>query len=459
MQPSMMTSITTATIKSMRDKQTKEVQQLKTLLKNEVENRASLTRSLSHMQERTDAIVNSVPWIVVWINDDLRYIEVNGFFAELIGSAPRSLEGKSLGESDLESQLSQFITEFIANQNITTKALELNVKTRSGQQFFLLTAHKYNAGQAISLVGQDINVQKRYQQRLEKLNQSLDQQVQQRTEKLKESCDKLKQTKSQLIQSEKLASIGTMAAGIAHELNNPLGFIICNLDLLRNHFNELMPLLNALCEDEIKIEDLTKMKADIKNLDWHYLMEDIEAILQESKIGTERVSDIVNNMKDVSRVEDGSQKNCDIKACIESSLMLCQNNLKYHCQIEQSVKVSHKVQCSPGELNQILLNLINNAAYAIDEKGIISIRAFEKNGQCCIEVQDNGKGIPSHQLESIFDPFFTTKPAGQGTGLGLFVSHGIIQKHGGSLTVDSCEKKGSCFRITLPLAEETASIH
>ncbi|NRB39072.1 MAG: GHKL domain-containing protein [Pseudomonadales bacterium] len=428
------------------------VQQLNALLKNEIDNRVTLTRRLTKMQAMTDATVNSVPWIVVWISADCRYIEVNNFFSCLLNNHAEALVGEKMGQTAIEKTLTAFIHDFFKRPQSLTETFELSFIQDDEPQYYIITAHKYDDQHALSLVGQNINTQKHYQHGLEKLNHRLDSQVQTRTNELSANDEKLKQTQSQLMQSEKLASIGTMAAGIAHELNNPIGFIQSNLNLLNDYFEKLQPILALIRSDQWTAEQLSHVKNSIQDLNWEYLLPDIEAILHESCVGTERVTEIVNNMKNFSRSEDGTQKTCVAKSCIRDTLKLCHNDIKYHCHVRQKITAKRDIQCPPGELNQILLNLLTNAAHAIQAEGEISIHAFERNGFCYIEIRDNGHGIPSDKIDCIFDPFFTTKPVGEGTGLGLFVSHGIVQKHGGELSVKSQPGKGSCFTLSLPLA-------
>ncbi|MBY0450600.1 MAG: hypothetical protein K2X01_08260 [Cyanobacteria bacterium] len=265
---------------------------------------------------------------------------------------------------------------------------------------------------------------------------------------------------TQLVQSEKMASLGQLAAGIAHEINNPIGFILSNLTTLSEYTETLKSLisqyqyfssteLNTLSPE--KKDTLARIHQLEQQEDLGYIFQDLPQLLDESKDGINRVRDIVQNLKSFSRIDEGEVKEVNLNECIETTLKIAWNELKYKCTIYKDFSDLPLLACYPGLLNQVFMNLLVNAAQAIDEKGEVRIRTRVDEHTIHIYIQDNWAGIPEHQLKSIFDPFFTTKPVGKGTGLGLSIVYGIIEKHKGCIDVDSSVGVGTTFHIALPI--------
>lgn len=257
----------------------------------------------------------------------------------------------------------------------------------------------------------------------------------------------LAQANRQLLQSEKLAAIGQLAAGVAHEINNPVGYVYSNLQSLDTYLGDLFRLTEAVGHAE-SLEDLQTIK---HNIDYEFLRDDLKALLVESKEGIERVKTIIAAMRDFSHIEDEEFKPADVHRGIETTLNLVNNELKYKADVIREFGDLPAVDCIISQINQVVMNLLVNAAHAIEEFGTIIIRTRCDDEFAFIEVQDNGKGIAPEHLNRVFEPFFTTKPVGKGTGLGLSLSFNIIEKHKGELRVDSTPGQGSCFRIKLPL--------
>jgi len=273
-------------------------------------------------------------------------------------------------------------------------------------------------------------------------------------EELSAAYDQLKKTQSQIVQQEKMASIGQLAAGVAHEINNPVGFITSNLSTLGKYFQKLGDYLKFL-EDKVAAqgeEAAEQMAAEKKSLKVRYVLEDIPDLLEESLEGTERVKKIVQNLKCFSRVDDDSQKEADINECLESTLNIVWNELKYTCEVHKEYGELPRTKCYANQLNQVFMNLLVNAGHAIEEKGDIHIKSWADDSYIYVSVTDNGCGIPPDIADRIFEPFFTTKEAGKGTGLGMSISHDIIQKHNGEISFTSEVGKGSCFTVKLPIA-------
>jgi signal transduction histidine kinase len=267
---------------------------------------------------------------------------------------------------------------------------------------------------------------------------------------------KLEEVHIQLLQSEKMASLGQLAAGVAHEINNPIGFVHSNLGVLETHIADIFEVVDAL--DSASTRGATAQEADaIRQLkaakEFDYLKTDIPALLAESKDGLIRVKDIVQNLKDFSRVGESHWEWANIHHCLDSTLKILANELKFKCTLVKHYAPDlPEVRCIPAQINQVLMNLLVNAANAIETTGAITITTQSNTpGTVQISIADTGCGIPAEHLGRIFDPFFTTKPIGQGTGLGLSIVYGIVGKHYGKIEVESKVSQGSTFVLTLPI--------
>jgi signal transduction histidine kinase len=284
---------------------------------------------------------------------------------------------------------------------------------------------------------------------LRKHNQRLEQRVE-------EDVKALEQAELQLIQSEKMAAMGQLVAGVAHEINNPVGFVGSNLVTLEKYLANIFALLNgyeqARAGGEAASAALDKLCQDV---DVKFLHNDIAALLHESKEGISRVRKIVLDMKDFARTGDVAWQWSDLHRGIDSTLNIVWNELKYKCTVTKRYGDLPQIKCLPSQLNQVFMNLLVNAAQAIETRGEIIITT-ERVGDDAVRISfcDTGAGIPPDILAHIFDPFFTTKPVGKGTGLGLSISKGIIERHQGKIEVSSEAGKGTTFVITLPLAPD-----
>jgi two-component system NtrC family sensor kinase len=257
----------------------------------------------------------------------------------------------------------------------------------------------------------------------------------------------LEATQSQLLQAEKMASIGQLAAGVAHEINNPVGFVHSNLGTLQKYSTQLLALLDRSRAGQAS-------EADFQQADYDYLKGDIRDLIAESQDGLQRVRKIVADLKDFSRIDHAEMVAADLNAGIKSTLNVVWNELKYKAEVVLELGDIPPVTCIAAQINQVLMNLLVNAAQAIGERGTITIRSGQGEHRVWIEVEDSGCGMPADVLAHIFEPFYTTKPVGKGTGLGLSLSYDIIHKHGGQIEVHSHPGQGSCFRIVLPVSPD-----
>ncbi len=313
---------------------------------------------------------------------------------------------------------------------------------------------------------------------------------------LEEQNRALREAQAALVQSEKLASLGQLAAGVAHEINNPIAYVTNNLAVLRRDVPAAMEVLNKYREAR---ESLARVEPELaaeaarieQEIDLDFIQQSLERQFDKSLEGLQRVRDIVKNLRDFARLDEAEYKDADLNAALESTLEIVHYEIrKKELQVETYFGSLPAVLCHPGKINQVFLNLLMNAIQACEAGGRIEVRtgpnardplrwyppfpereggatdpavgpvdqgtpplAGEGQGErsVVIEIEDNGSGIPVEQVPRVFDPFFTTKPVGQGTGLGLSVSYGIIRDHGGTITVESAPGRGTTFRVELPV--------
>jgi PAS domain S-box-containing protein len=278
---------------------------------------------------------------------------------------------------------------------------------------------------------------------------------------LKELNLQLEQTQGQLLQSEKMASLGQLAAGVAHEINNPVGFIKSNLGSLDVQVTGLLGVIDAyeqatfaLCASPSVLEDISSAR---DAADLSYVRDDIGTLIRETAEGASRVQAIVRDLKEFSHPDNAEPHLTDLHKGLDSTLNIVWNEIKYKATVIKEYGDLPQVECVPAQINQVFMNLLVNAAQAIDTHGTITLRTGSDGGSVWVEVADSGQGIAPAHLPRIFDPFFTTKPVGQGTGLGLSLAYGIVTKHGGKIDVESEVGKGTVFRIRLPLVRHAIS--
>ncbi len=265
----------------------------------------------------------------------------------------------------------------------------------------------------------------------------------------------LKQTQSQLLQQEKMASIGQLAAGVAHEINNPVGFISSNLRSLNKYvgrLNDFIRFQAELFNEQTQPEAIEQQKEQRQKLKLDFIQEDIVELIDESLDGCERVKKIVQDLKGFSRVDESDKQQADINECLETTLNIVWNELKYKAKIEKEYGIIAPIDCHPQQLNQVFMNLLINAVHAIEKEGIIKIKTWQDKEFLYASISDSGQGISPENQKRIFEPFFTTKEVGKGTGLGLSIVYDIITKnHNGDIEVESTEGQGTTFTVKLPI--------
>jgi signal transduction histidine kinase len=264
----------------------------------------------------------------------------------------------------------------------------------------------------------------------------------------------LKLTQSQLLHAEKMAAVGQLAAGVAHQINTPIGFVNSNLGTLRRYNTVLLDVIEAT---EIIVEQHPELFAKLAEItagaDLDYLREDSPSLVRESQEGLDRVKHIVQSLQDFAQPKHANMEQSDLLACLESTLDVIWSEIKDKAEVVRDLTPLPLVRCIPSQINQVLMNLLVNAAQSIEDRGTIVLRSGSDGDGVWIEIADNGVGMSDEVSKRLFEPFFTTRPVGKGTGLGLSISWDIIaNKHGGRIEVKSSVGAGATFRIWLPTA-------
>ena len=292
---------------------------------------------------------------------------------------------------------------------------------------------------------------------------AMEQQMRADTEALEQANSQLKSSQLALVQSEKMASLGQMVAGIAHEINTPLGYVQNNVAIGQDLFLQIQTMIagyetlvdNLLSEQvtEEQIAEQMQLITELRNdVNAREMLGEMQGLMGDSLYGIAQISELVLNLKDFSRMDAAATEAVDLNDCIASALNIGRNILKDKVEVIKELGELPRITCAPSQLNQVFLNLFTNAAQAMEGQGKLYIKTWPAEGWIHISVADSGKGIPEDILTRIFDPFFTTKPVGEGTGLGLAITHQIIQKHGGEIQVESRIGEGTSFHIKLPIA-------
>jgi len=300
------------------------------------------------------------------------------------------------------------------------------------------------------------------------LLKAMERQLARHSSELAKAYKRLQESQAQLVQSEKMASLGQMVAGVAHEINTPLGYVRNNVEMTQQLFTQAQELVTAydnlvstLSNEEesdetqlqAQLNEIAERSAFFKEEDSFAEMQDL---FKDTLYGVEQISELVLNLKNFSRLDQAKVDNISLNDCFESTLVIAKNTIKHKVKVIKQYGDIPKIPCSPSQINQVFLNLLTNAAQAMPKQGNVLLRTYADEKYVYAVVQDDGSGIPKDVLPKIFDPFFTTKPIGEGTGLGLSISYKIIQQHGGQIKVASQQGKGTRFLISLPIAPKKA---
>lgn len=266
----------------------------------------------------------------------------------------------------------------------------------------------------------------------------------------------LKKAQARILQQEKMASIGQLAAGVAHEINNPMGFITTNIRMLEKYFSKLMEFISTQSDSISQLNSnkpVEVVEVRRASLKIDYIINDSVDLFNESLQGAERVKKIVLDLKNFSNVDAADESLSDINSGIEDTLSIMCNEFRDGITVHKDLEIIPKTVCSCGQLNQVFLNILLNAVQSIEGHGEITVKTLFNDGNICVRFSDTGSGITKENVPKIFDPFFTTKAVGKGQGLGLTVAYDIIKKNGGDITVESEVGKGSTFSVSIPVVE------
>ncbi len=408
-------------------------------------------------QNPASIVITDPDATITYVNP--RFCELTGYlFNEVVGQNPRILKA-----DDSQTDYVQMWKTLVAGHQWRG---EFYNKKKNGENYWelaLITVILDAQGRIINYLAikEDITERKQIEGELERtvaqaiqLSAELEFQnaeIETQRQELDKAYTDLKVAQSQMLQREKMASIGLLAAGVAHEINNPIGFVSSNLRSLGKYLHKLTEYV-AFIESGIKgspFEEECLQKRRAIKLD--YLFEDCTDLIAESVDGTERVSKIVQSLKTFSRVDQAEVKLTDLNECLQSAIAIVWNEIKYKAELEKNLSPLPEILCNPQEITQVFTNILVNAAQAIEKDGKIQITSSADTNTVTVRFEDNGCGIPEQNLERIFEPFFTTKKVGQGTGLGMSISYEVIKKHGGDIRVASRVGEGTVFTMTLPL--------
>lgn len=331
--------------------------------------------------------------------------------------------------------------------------------------FNFLTTHGVEIGSAMEVILLSLALSKRYQlfkkekeeatlyalKVTKEANENLEQKVHERTIKLEETLTNLKETQVELVQAEKMASLGQLTAGVAHEINNPINFISGSISPLRRDINDLVQVITQY-ESLIPEDKKSQVEQIKKNTDYIFAIKEIDTLLSGIQGGTDRTAEIVKNLRSFTRLDEQDKKKVDIHEGLNATLSILSDRLGNRITIDKDYGVLPEVYCSARNINQVFEIVLMNAIQSINGLGLISIKTYVKENSICISISDSGVGIPSTNMNKIFEPFFTTRDVGGGKGLGLSTAYSIIHQHNGSIEVESEVGKGSTFIISLPVA-------
>jgi two-component system NtrC family sensor kinase len=274
-----------------------------------------------------------------------------------------------------------------------------------------------------------------------------------KVEELHDANHEIKNAQGTLVQSAKMISLGQIVAGVAHELNNPIGFIYSNMHHLSDYIGKIEKLVNGYRSIQEKLSQSDKdFLLDLeKTVEIDFILKDMEELTRSCLEGAKRTKEIVLGLRTFSRVEDSDFEKADLHEGIRNTLKLLKSELRDKVVVHEEFGEIPLVECNLSQMNQVFMNLLSNAIHAIVGKGDIWVRTSLDGENVKVEIEDNGSGMSKDHLDKVFDPFFTTKKVGEGTGLGLSIAYGLVQKHRGDIQVESVESKGTVFRISLPI--------
>ncbi len=433
-------------------------------------------RELEKERNLLRTVIDNLPDCIYVEDTDSRYAVTNNAHMRFFGATtPEAVIGKTAFElfpKELAEQYYADDQQVIRSGQPMLNREEHSVDKKGNRIWNLTTKVPFRAssGKIVGLVGiaRDITGRKKMEEdrarlikQLQQTNRKLIKSNQELKEltavlealnaRLKKAIEERKRVESQLVQNAKMASLGELVAGIAHEINNPLGFIHANLGNLKKFSKKIIGLIESYDQVDIPGEAKEEFEKRKKEVNYDYLRSRMPEMIERSAVGADRMKKIIQDLRSFSRLDAAEFAEADINGAIETTLGIMFHEYKNRIGIKKELGNLPAVECYISRLNQVFMNLLINACHAIEDKGEIGIKTGTEDETVKIEISDTGKGIPDDAIDKIFDPFFTTKPVGQGTGLGLSISHGIIEQHKGEISVKSNSGEGTTFTIRIPI--------
>ncbi len=438
----------------------------------------TLADTLMESRNKVRIVLDSLKEEIVSLDRDLNIVSVNQAFANHLQICPADIVGKNCFERTICKD------NFLCDNGIPTMVAKVFESGIGHKELFTGTDNEGNAIYRqisclpilndlkkvfqVVIVSQDITEGRRKTEEIHSLNQKLmatSDMIETQNAELKNTLKRLEETQAHMIQSEKMASIGQLAAGVAHEINNPTGFVSSNLKTLLDYQGDIAQLIEKYhgLTDEIKNDGhaggipesihqrIQELNAFEKDIDIGYIMEDITDLIGDCREGTDRIKKIVIDLKNFAHPGEDKIQTMDINSGLESTLNVVNNEIKYRATVQKIFGEIPAVKGYPQQLNQVFMNILVNAAQAIEKKGKIVVETQQVQDHVHINISDTGCGISQENLRKIFDPFFTTKDVGKGTGLGMNIAYNIVKKHKGTIAVDSEVGLGTTFTIRIPV--------
>jgi PAS domain S-box-containing protein len=432
------------------------------VLKQDItERRRAMTQRETDLKFLRD-LLDAIPNPVFYKDNSNVYQGCNKAFEELIGMKRSRIIGRNLDDvTPQEINAILFKGNEAQLQSTGRTAYETRVRFHDGTMHEVLCFNSLlqkSDGASSGFVGVMLDITDRKQMEEELFSNQT--QLMSALEEVKMYNQQLEQAQGQLVQQEKLAAIGFLAAGVAHEINNPLGFVHGNITALEEYAQSLLTMIAFLTPigEAIESKDLSRaarIKEEIdtakEKFEIDYIVNDVGKLLQETRQGLDRIKNIVHGLRSFSRTDSGGMILANINDILDGVVNIAWNEVKYKAELEKNYSNIPMVMCNPQQLGQVFVNLLVNAAQAIPEKGVITLKTYQRDSAIVVEVRDTGTGIPDEIKTKIFDPFFTTKEPGSGTGLGLSISYDIVKKHGGRIDLESKVGEGSVFYVVIPL--------
>ena len=438
-----------------------------------------LHHTLLESRNKVRVVFDALREQIVAIDRNLTIMSTNRVFAETARCEPKEVIGKAYSElcksgRDLDicrPEIGDMLGEVFASGEprkfLATASDSAGRSTYKEIQCLPVKDDRHNVFQ-VAVVVKDVSEEMRKAREIQDLNRRLletSAQIEFKNRKLEAALERLKETQNQMLQSEKMASIGQLAAGVAHEINNPTGFVSSNLKTLTGYHEDIFELIGkyraffrdcdlsegALAVTPEQIAAMEAIKAYEESIEIDFLMEDTRDLITDCCDGTDRIKKIVIDLKDFAHPGEDKMQTTDINAGLASTLNVVNNEIKYKATVTTDYGAIPTVLAYPQQLNHVFMNILVNAAQAIEKQGEIHVATSEKDGFVEVVIRDTGCGIPQENLNKIFDPFFTTKEVGKGTGLGMNIAYNIVQKHKGRLDVQSKVGEGTQFTISIPV--------